>query len=70
VVLIFSLILFGVLLASAIDARAQDPFIGEIRMFAGNYAPNGWALCNGQFLPISKTPHSSRFWVPLTEATG
>jgi len=29
-----------------------DPFIGEIQMFAGNFAPRGWALCNGQLLPI------------------
>ena len=33
-------------------AEAQ-PFLGEIRMFAGNFAPRGWALCNGQLLPIS-----------------
>jgi microcystin-dependent protein len=31
-----------------------DPFIGEIRMFCGNFAPNGWALCNGQLLSISQ----------------
>lgn len=31
----------------------MDPFLGEIRLFAGNYAPRGWALCNGQILPIS-----------------
>jgi len=31
-----------------------DPFIGEIRMFAGNFAPQGWALCSGQILPISQ----------------
>lgn len=30
------------------------PFIGEIRMFAGNFAPRGWAFCNGQILPISQ----------------
>ena len=29
-------------------------YIGEIRMFAGNFAPAGWALCNGQLLPISQ----------------
>ncbi len=28
------------------------PFIGEIRIFAGNFAPYGWALCNGQLLAI------------------
>ncbi|HEX9010768.1 MAG TPA: tail fiber protein [Holophagaceae bacterium] len=32
----------------------MDPYIGEIRMFAGNYAPDGWALCNGQLMPISQ----------------
>ncbi|USX27192.1 tail fiber protein [Oxalobacteraceae bacterium OTU3CINTB1] len=32
----------------------SDPFIAEIRMFSGNFAPSGWALCNGQFLPISQ----------------
>jgi microcystin-dependent protein len=31
-----------------------DPYIGEIRMFAGNFAPRGWALCNGQLLAISQ----------------
>jgi microcystin-dependent protein len=31
-----------------------QPFIGEIRMFAGNFAPAGWMLCNGQLLPISE----------------
>ena len=30
----------------------SEPFIGEIRMFAGNYAPIGWALCDGQLLII------------------
>lgn len=32
----------------------MDPFIGEIRAFAGNYAPTGWFLCQGQTLPISQ----------------
>lgn len=35
-------------------AKAQDCFIGEIRMFAGNFAPRGWALLDGQLLPISQ----------------
>ena len=30
------------------------PFVGEIRMFAGNFAPNGWMFCEGQTLPISE----------------
>ncbi len=33
-------------------AFAQEAYIGEIRMFAGNFAPRGWALCDGQLLPI------------------
>lgn len=32
----------------------EDTFIGEIRIFAGNYAPRGWALCNGQLLSIAQ----------------
>ncbi|MBD0381958.1 phage tail protein [Paenibacillus sedimenti] len=32
----------------------SEPFVGEIRLFAGNFAPNGWAFCNGQLLPISQ----------------
>ncbi len=31
-----------------------DPFVAEIRIFAGNFAPLGWAFCNGQLLPISQ----------------
>ena len=31
-----------------------QPYVGEIRMFAGNFAPVGWALCQGQLLPISE----------------
>jgi microcystin-dependent protein len=31
-----------------------NPFVGEIRMFAGNFAPAGWAFCDGGLLPISE----------------
>jgi microcystin-dependent protein len=31
-----------------------QPYIGEIRMFAGNFAPAGWLFCDGQLLPISE----------------
>jgi microcystin-dependent protein len=31
-----------------------DQFVGEIRTFGFNFAPSGWALCNGQLLPISQ----------------
>ncbi|MGE5703060.1 MAG: phage tail protein [Clostridia bacterium] len=29
-------------------------FLGEIRLFSGNFAPTGWAMCNGQILPINQ----------------
>lgn len=32
----------------------SQPFIGEIRMFGGNFAPSGWAFCNGQLLSIAE----------------
>ena len=31
-----------------------EPFLGQIIMFGGNFAPRGWALCDGQLLPISQ----------------
>ncbi len=31
-----------------------QPYVGEIRMFAGNFAPSGWEFCNGQLLAISE----------------
>lgn len=32
----------------------SEPFVGEIRMFAGNFSPRGWALCDGQLLAVSQ----------------
>ena len=32
----------------------SEPFIAEIRMFAGNFAPRGWAFCNGQIMSIAQ----------------
>ena len=32
----------------------SEAFVGEIRMFAGNFAPRGWAFCNGQLMAISQ----------------
>ena len=46
----FLLILFVTL--SAFSVKAQDPYLGEIRMVGFNYAPQGWVPCNGQLLPI------------------
>ena len=31
-----------------------QPYVGEIRIFAGNFNPNGWEFCDGQLLPISQ----------------
>jgi microcystin-dependent protein len=31
-----------------------DPFVAEVRIFAGNYPPQGWGFCDGQILPISQ----------------
>jgi len=30
-----------------------DPYLGQVKIFAGNFAPRGWALCQGQILPIN-----------------
>jgi len=32
----------------------SEPYVGEIRMFGGNFAPSGWMFCEGQLLPISE----------------
>src|SRR5712691_11277006 len=32
----------------------SNPFVAEIRIFSGNFAPKGWALCDGQLMPISQ----------------
>ncbi|GGL19790.1 phage tail protein [Deinococcus radiotolerans] len=32
----------------------MEPFLGEIRIFGGNFEPKGWAFCNGQLLPIAQ----------------
>ena len=34
--------------------RAVEPFVGEIRLFGFNFAPLGWAFCDGRLLPISQ----------------
>ena len=43
-----------IILFSTTITNAQEPFIGEVRMFAGNFAPRGWALCDGQLLSIAQ----------------
>lgn len=48
----------GAFLARGRTAQAAtqgaEPFIGELMLFAGNFAPRGWAFCDGQLLPISQ----------------
>ena len=39
---------------NASTAAFTEPFVGTISMFAGNFAPRGWARCDGQLLPISQ----------------
>ena len=38
---------------SSVNAQ-QTGFLGEVKMFAGNFTPRGWALCQGQLLPIAQ----------------
>ncbi len=40
--------------AATESVQAQEPYLGEIRMFAGNFAPRGWALCDGQLLAVNQ----------------
>lgn len=39
---------------SRLGVLMPEPFIGEVRIFAGSFAPSGWALCNGQVLSIAQ----------------
>ena len=43
----FSIVLLAFFCAPHVT-QAQEPLIGEIKMFAGNFAPRGWAFCEGQ----------------------
>ena len=49
---LFILTLVVTLFASKVDA--QTGTIGEIRMFAGTFAPRGWAICDGSLIPIAQ----------------
>ncbi len=48
--------LIGIFPSPTKNIEGIDPFIGEITMFAGNFAPAGWAFCNGQILSIASNP--------------
>lgn len=45
------MLLFCMVYSSKMYAQ---PYLGEIKMFAGNFAPQGWAICAGQLLPINQ----------------
>src|ERR1700687_3807123 len=36
------------------EEKNMDPFVAEIRIFPFNFAPKGWAFCDGQILPLSQ----------------
>ena len=46
--------LFAILSMGKANAQQVETFLGEIRMFAGNFAPTGWAFCQGQLLLIAQ----------------
>lgn len=49
-----SILMLFFLLSMYLSFAQQRPFLGEIKMFAGNFAPRGWAMCDGQLLSISQ----------------
>ena len=50
------------------SATTNEPMIGEIKLFGGNFTPKGWAYCNGQILPIYS--HSALFSIIGTNFGG
>jgi microcystin-dependent protein len=50
-----SMLLAGTMVWST-PAQASEPFLAQITMFAGNFAPRGWAFCDGQLLSINQNP--------------
>lgn len=52
--LVLTTLAAGTLLTGANTVNAgSEPFIGEVQWFAGNFAPRGWALCDGQLLSVA-----------------
>jgi len=50
-----TILMLFVLLGFGNTTNAQtEPYIGQVAMFAGNFAPRGWAFCDGRLLPISQ----------------
>lgn len=53
-VVIVASLFFGTLTSNQANACSSDPMLGSMCVFAGNFAPRGWALSNGQLLSISE----------------
>ena len=51
---LLTILTFFVIFSFSNYSHAQEPFLGEIKMFGGNFAPRGYAFCNGQLLPINQ----------------
>ena len=45
---------WAIMLVQPAEVKADDPFLGEVKWVAFNFAPIGWALCDGQILPINQ----------------
>ena len=50
----FIISLFGIFPTQGGGGPGDEPFLGELKIFSFNFAPGGWAMCNGQFLPINQ----------------
>jgi microcystin-dependent protein len=48
------LLLFVICAMSSFDGQAQNAFTGEVKLFAGYFAPRGWAFCDGQVMSITQ----------------
>lgn len=54
IILTSMLVVFFMLVPVKESVAGDAPFIGEITLFGGNFAPRGYAFCEGQLLPISQ----------------
>lgn len=46
----------GIQLGDSTENKSMEPFIGQVALFAGPFAPQGWFFCAGQILPIGTYP--------------
>jgi microcystin-dependent protein len=53
-VLLVLVVLLGMVATVPASAQSVTPYLGEIRYVSFNFAPSGWAMCNGQLLPINQ----------------